>query len=442
MIPQQIKSCIVQKELFNHESKILIAISGGIDSVVMAHALKELNYMIEFAHCNFRLRGDESDCDQKFVENLAKEWEIPLHIKQFDTNQISKELKLNTQETARKLRYDWFQEVIKDHSFDVIAIAHNADDQIETVLINYGRGCGISGLHGIPYKNGQIVRPLLNSPRIEIENYAKDNRLNFRMDSSNLEKKYTRNKLRHDVIPILKKTFPNFLQNTIHNTELILKQEQIYFSKVNNFQKFISQNQEETVVNLNPFQEEENGDIILFELLKKYFFSYREIENILNQKTIPSGQKYINHSFIAITHQSKLIIKPNSSTETAAEYWIENSQETEHLPFLLTFEHLSPRHVYNLHSTEANELYIDADKIIFPLCLRHWKSGDRIYPYGLKGSKKVQDVFSDLKMNLFEKQNIWILESDKKIVWIINYRADRRFNVDNTTEQIFKLRVI
>lgn len=442
MILQQIKSCIVQKELFNSNHKILIAISGGIDSVVMTHALKELDYKIELAHCNFNLRGDESDGDQKSVENLAKEWNLPLHLKQFNTNQISKELKLNTQETTRKIRYEWFHEIIKMHSFDVIAIAHNADDQVETVLINYGRGCGISGLHGIPYKNGQIVRPLLNSPRIEIEDYAKKNRLYFRIDSSNLEKKYTRNKLRHDVVPILKKTFPNFLQNSIQNTELILKQEQIYFSKVNDFQKFISFNQDETVVDLLPFQRETNGEIILFELLKKFFFSYREIEKLIKQEIIPSGQKYINHSFIAITHQSKLIIKPNTWVETAPEYWIENSQETEHLPFLLNFEHLSPRHVQDLYSLEANELYVDADKITFPLCLRRWKPGDRIYPYGLKGSKKVQDVFSDLKMNLFEKQNVWILESDDKIVWIINLRADRRFNVDNTTEQIFKLKVI
>lgn len=441
MILQQIKSCIVHKELFNSNHKILIAISGGIDSVVMAHALKELHFKIELAHCNFKLRGDESDNDQKFVENLAKVWNLPLHIKQFDTNQISKELKLNTQETARKIRYEWFQEIIEMHSFDVIAIAHNADDQVETVLINYGRGCGISGLHGIPYKNGQIVRPLLNSPRIEIENYAKDNRLNFRIDSSNLEKKYTRNRLRHEVVPVLKKTFPNFLQNAINNTELILKQEQIYFSKVDDFRKFISLNQDETVVDLLPFQEQKNGEIILFELLKKYSFSYRQIEKLLKQESIPSGQKYINHSFIAITHQSKLIIKPNSTVETASEYWIENPQETEHLPFSLTFEHLSPRHVQNLYLLEANEIYVDTDKIIFPLCLRPWKPGDRIYPYGLKGSKKVQDLFSDLKMNLFEKQNVWILESDNKIVWIINIRADRRFNVDNKTEQIFKLRV-
>lgn len=441
MILRQIEKCTVQKGLFKTEDKILIAISGGIDSVVLTHALKELHYKIELVHCNFKLRGDESDMDQKFVEDLAKEWNLPLHIKQFDTNQISKELKLNTQETARKIRYEWFQEVIENHSFDVIAIAHNADDQIETVLINYGRGCGISGLHGIPYKNGQIVRPLLNSPRIEIEHYAKDNRLNFRIDSSNLENKYTRNRLRHDVVPILKKTFPNFLQNAINNTELILKQEQIYFSKVNEFQKFISLKQEETVIDLLPFQEEANGDIILFELMKKFFFSYREIEKLLKQENIPSGQKYINHSFIAVTHQSKLIIKPNKSIETASEYWIENSRETEHLPFSLRFEHLSPRHAYNLHLAESNELYVDADKIIFPLCLRHWKAGDRIYPYGLKGSKKVQDVFSDLKLNLFEKQNAWILESGQKIVWIINHLADRRYKVDNTTEQIFKLRV-
>ncbi len=442
MIIQQIKNCIVQKELLLSDSKILIALSGGIDSVVLTHILKSLDYAIEIAHCNFGLRGYESDADQVFVEKLAKEWGLKIHIATFETTLMSKKLKLNIQETARKLRYDWFQELAKEQSFNVVATAHNADDLIETILINYGRGCGISGLHGIPYKNGIYVRPLLDTPRIEIENYAKENRLYFRVDSSNLEKKYTRNKLRHDLIPIFKKTFPNFIQTVVNNTELIIKQEEIYYSKIEEFKSFISEKNEEIIIDLAPFKREKNGDIILFEWLKKYQFSYHQVKNLLEQKTFSSGQKYINNKYISITHKSQLIIKPNISEETSAEYWIENGEETIHLPIILKFEHLSVRQVFNLHEIGIHELYVDAEKIKFPLRLRRWKNGDRIYPYGLNGSKKIQDYFSDIKLSIFEKQNVWILESDDKIVWIVNHKADRRFNVDHKSEQIFKISVI
>lgn len=442
MIIQQIKNCIVQKKLFTANSKILVAISGGIDSVVLTHALQKLNYNIELAHCNFKLRGEESDADQMFVQKLAEEWNLKVHFAVFDTNTISQNLKINTQETARKLRYDWFEQICQQHHFQAVATAHNADDQAETILINIGRGCGISGLHGIPYINNKIVRPLLNTNRNDIETYAKENRIMFRVDSSNLERKYTRNKLRHDVIPILKKTFPNFIETITKNTELISQQEQIYNSKIQEFSKHITTIENQTTVELNPFKHTKNGEVILFELLKNFQFSFQQIQQMLKSENLQSGQKYISRNFISITHQSKLIIKPNSNTEIHHEYWIESPESTNHLPIDIQFDRLSFRQIDSLHNMQKNELFVDAEKIKFPLLLRKWKNGDRFYPFGLNGSKKVQDYFGDIKLNLFEKQNVWILESHDKIVWIVNHRADRRFAIDNKTEQIFKISVL
>ncbi len=436
---QAVENYIVQKQLFKHEKPLLIALSGGIDSFVMSHVLIKLGYPVNFAHCNFQLRGEESNLDEKFVLDIAKEWNIKIHIKRFNTKEYANQNNLSIQETARILRYEWFSELIIENDYQCVATAHNADDVAETLLINLGRGCGIAGLHGIPVKNGNIVRPILFASRMEIEEYARINRIRFRNDSSNFEKKYTRNKIRHDVIPILKKIFPVFIENITHSTELISKQEEIYNQAIASYSKHLAFENDKIVVDLNPFINHENGDIILFELLKKYNFSVSQVRNILEQGIKNKGSRFESSTHLAITHSGKLIIEESKFDECKDEYIIENIYKLNNLPINLCIENTSKNQISELIPQNPNYIFVDYSKLKFPLTIRHWKKGDRIYPYGLNGSKKIQDLYSDLKLNLFQKKDTWILESEDKIVWVIGFKADKRFCVDNKTEQILKI---
>lgn len=438
---ENVENYIVQKQLFNHNKPILIALSGGIDSFVMSHVLINLGYSVFFAHCNFQLRGEESDSDEKFVIDIAKEWNVKIHTKRFETVEYANKYNLSIQESARKLRYEWFKELILENDYQCVATAHNADDIAETILINLGRGCGIAGLHGIPVKNGNIVRPISFVPRVEIEEYARVNRIRYRNDSSNFEKKYTRNKIRHDVIPVLKKIFPGFIENVFHSTELICKQEEIYNQKIASFSEYFISKNNKIEVDLNPFFIHENGDIILFELLKQYNFSVSQVRNIIEQGHDKSGNRYESNTHLATTHSDKLIIDKLKSDFFKEEFMIESVFKCNQLPINLNMESISKNQISSLTPHNANYIYVDYSKLNFPLTLRHWKKGDRIYPYGLNGSKKIQDLFSDLKLNLFQKKDVWILESGGKIMWVVGIKADKRFCVENNSEQIIKISV-
>ncbi len=438
---QKVEDYIIHRQLFKHDKPVLVALSGGIDSFVMSDILIKLNYSVVFAHCNFQLRGDESDLDEKFVSNIANEWNIPIRVIRFKTTEYATENSLSTQESARKLRYDWFKELISEHNYQCVATAHNADDVAETLLINLGRGCGIAGLRGIPVKNGDIVRPILFVSRMEIEEYARESRIRFRNDSSNFERKYTRNKIRHDIIPILKTIFPGFIENITQSTELICKQEDIYNIVISQYSKHIVENNNKTEVELTPFIHIENSEVILYELLKPFHFSLSQVKNIILQGIENNGCRFDTFSHQAITHSGKLLIKNADSNILKDEYLIENLLDFNNLPILLNIENISKNEISELIPQSKNQIFVDYSKLVFPLKIRHWKKGDRIYPYGLNGSKKIQDLFSDLKLNLFQKKEVWILESDQKIVWVIGIKPDKHFSVSTNTEQILKFTV-
>ena len=427
MLIPKVEHFIFQKQLLVHNKPLIVANSGGIDSMVLTDILMKLNYSVELAHCNFQLRGSESDSDEKFVRDIASKWNIPVHVIHFNTKEIVEKSSVSLQEVARKLRYDWFEELILNCDFQGVATAHHADDVAETFLINLGRGCGIAGLHGIPPKNGNIVRPILFLSRAEIEEYARVNRICFRNDSSNAEHKYTRNKIRHEVIPILKQIFPEFIHSVSKTTELVSKQENIYNLKVSEFDKYIESILDKTEVDLRSFSKRTNDEIILFELLKPFDFNYSQICNMLNEGVKKSGIRFQSASHLAITHKGKLIIKPLTEHENEEEYLINGLSCFFDLPISFSCEVLDRSHISEPILTSPSEIFIDSDKITFPLKLRHWQNGDKFYPSGLKGSKKLQDFFSDLKLNLFQKKAIWILESNHEIVWIVGYRADKRF---------------
>lgn len=439
MLISKVEQFIFQKQLLVHNKPLIVANSGGIDSMVLTDILMKLNYSVELAHCNFQLRASESDSDEKFVRDIASKWNIPIHVTHFNTKEIVEKSSASLQEVARKLRYDWFDELILNIGFQGVATAHHADDVAETFLINLGRSCGIAGLHGIPPKNGTVVRPILFLSRNEIEEYARVNRICFRNDSSNAEHKYTRNKIRHEVIPILKQIFPEFIHSVSKTTELVSKQENIYNSRISEFNTYITSILDNTEVDLISMSKINNIDVILFELLKPFNFNFSQICNMLNEGVTKSGIRFQSSTHMAITHDGKLIIKPLTEDDNKEEYLIHTISDFSELPISFSYELLDKSQLLRPISATLSEIFVDLDKLTFPLKLRHWQNGNKFHPSGLNGSKKLQDFFSDLKLNLFQKKAIWILESNDEVVWIVGYRADKRFFISPHTEQILRI---
>ncbi len=421
------------------ERKILVACSGGADSMVLVHVLLSLNENIAIAHCNFNLRGEDSNADEELVRNFAQQNKLVLHLESFDTIAYAKENKISTQLAARELRYDFFKRLKSEFSYDYIAMAHHADDMAETILINLGRGSGIAGMKGMPVFKNDIIRPLISISRKEIENYAAKNIVKYRDDLTNFDNKYTRNRIRNEVLPILKEVFPNFLQNVSSSAQLLSSQEEIYEERILGFSKYIEQDNDQINVDLQGFAMSKQAAIILFEYLKQYHFTFTQCENILEDFS-KNGKIYYTQTHKSTIWNENLLIEVLSPENEQDIFYIEDLFSLPNLPLNFKITLLSRDEIIDF-KTDKNEIYIDYSLLKFPLILRKWKNGDRIYPYGLKGSKKLKDVFNDLKVNVLEKERAWILESDGKIIWLVNYRSDRRFAVNENSEQIVKISV-
>lgn len=408
--------------------KLLLAVSGGIDSMVLMHLFQQLNYDISIAHCNFQLRGEESNEDENFVKSEAEKFKIPNYFIRFDTENYSKENKLSTQLAARKLRYDWFQEIIS-LGFDYILTAHHLDDNVETFLINFIRGTGLEGLTGIPAQNGNIIRPLLPFSREEIENYAKENQIQWREDSSNASDKYFRNKLRHDIVPKLKELNTGFLdsfQNTLNHLQqaesLVNDASKLIYEKV----VVVKDNQLE--IHLKPLLEFQNYKAYLYQWLKNYGFSaWYDIYELVEAQ---SGKQVFSETYFLLKDREKLILSKRKLTTKKEGFIIESITSKVNIPLKLTFSK-----VVNIFETNSNCIFVDEDKIKFPLTIRKWQEGDYFYPAGMNGKKKLSKYFKDEKYSLIDKENQWLLCSENQIIWVIGKRADNRYIAHETTTQ-------
>lgn len=423
---------------FLKDSKLLIAISGGIDSVVLAHLLKKLNFSISLAHCNFQLRAKESDLDEDFIKQLANQLNIEAFTVQFDTNKYSKENKLSTQLSARKLRYDYFDALIKEHQFDYVLTAHHADDNLETFLINLSRGTGLEGLTGIPAQNRNIIRPLLKFSRLEILNFAKENAITWREDESNSEKKYIRNKIRHEVIPVLKTINPSLL-NTFNNTSNNLQEaQQIIEDRISDVStKIITKEGDIIKFNIKELLLLPNPKAYLYQFLKKHGFNeWDKVYNLLHAQTgkFLSTNSHIllkNRDFLLFSSDSKLAI----STESVFHIRKNTSKIT--VPIKLCIENSAENQV---HSKKT--ILVDKNLVLYPLVIRKWKHGDVFYPKGMMGKKKVSKYFKDEKTSLIDKQKTWLLcTKDDSIIWVIGLRQDRRFSINKNTKSILKISI-
>ena len=416
--------------------KVLVAISGGLDSVVLAHLITELNFDISLAHCNFQLRGKESNLDEAFVLQIAQEKTLPVFIKKFDTEIFAKKNKLSIQIAARQLRYKWFEELISEHHFDYVLTAHHADDNLETFLINLTRGSGLDGFTGIPAINRNIIRPLLTSSRDEILTFAKEKNIEWREDESNSSVKYIRNKIRHQVIPVLKEINPSLLETFSKTSKNLQESNQIIEDRISEIiSEVVSKENDITKFDIEKLKSLSNPKAYLYQILKTYNFTeWNDISNLLSAQ---SGKQIFSETHRLLKDRGFLLLSKKKPTRTGKMFLIKQHQTEVQEPIHIRIEKV------NEISTVNNQIiYVDADLLKFPLTLRKWKNGDYFYPKGMEGKKKISNYFKDKKLSLLEKENIWLLcSSENDIVWIVNERNDRRFLATKSTKTILKISI-
>jgi tRNA(Ile)-lysidine synthetase-like protein len=433
---QKFQNHLLQNFQFLSGKKILLATSGGKDSMVMLHLFQQLDYEIGIAHCNFQLREMESFEDQNFIQEYAAANDIPVFITQFDTKAFAEDYKVSTQVAARELRYNWFYELLETEKFDYILTAHHADDNLETFLINLSRGTGLEGLTGIPEQNDRVIRPLLAFSQEEMEEYAKLNNIKWREDSSNASDKYLRNKIRHHLVPMLKELNTNFL-SSFHKTQTYLQEAQVMVedASIMIYQQVAKQEDDTIYFDLKKLRKLPNYKSYLHQWLKEFGFSaWDDIYDLVESQ---SGKYVFSPEYRLLKDRDSLILSPINFVNEKEEYSIDENQKEVNIPLNLTF-----CKVADISLTTNSAIFVDADKLQFPLVLRHWNEGDSFQPFGMNGkSKKVSKLFKDEKLSLLEKENSWLLCSNEDIVWIIGLRQDERFRIENTTKNILKIQL-
>ncbi len=419
------------------DKKLLVAVSGGVDSVVLTHLLSALDFKIELAHCNFQLRGEDANDDEKLVMQLAKELSIKIHTKQFDTRRFAKNQKLSIQMAARKLRYNWFNQLLQVHELDFVITAHHLDDCLETFLINLTRATGLEGLTGIPAKNDKVLRPLLPFSKKDIVAYAQTNQLSWREDNSNNDTKYVRNKLRKEVIPGLKEINPGLL-NAFKQTQLYLLQSQLIIDEgmQNLKKKLISQEQDDVIkIKISEIKKLSHPEAYLYQLLKDYNFTeWNDVTALLDAQ---SGKQVLSRSHRLIKDRDFLLLQSLGAIEDVKTFvWNRMQDELQGEGFTLRLSE-----VINgaLTTTNQKRIYVDESALKFPLVVRKWQKGDYFYPFGMRGKKKLSKYFKDEKYSLLDKENAWVLCSDQEIVWLVGKRMDNRFKVAENTKKIIQI---
>jgi tRNA(Ile)-lysidine synthase len=450
---QRYKNFIQEHHLFSAKDNLLLAVSGGVDSAALCELCKQAGFNFSMVHCNFQLRGEESVRDEKFVKQLGEKYSVEVIVKRFDTQQYAFDHKISIQEAARKQRYEWFEELINSelsvfntssarihHSpFSIhLLTAHHADDNAETVLMNFCRGTGLTGLTGIPVKHGHIARPLLSFTKDELIQFANENNLGYVEDSSNLSTKYTRNLFRNEIIPAISKAYPQVKENLMDNIGRFKEIEKLYKKAVAALKKkLVHQKGNEWHIPVKQLMGFHNRALI-YEIISEFGFSEKQIEEVIKLAQSDSG-KYIESPqfhYRLIRHRHWFIISPAHAAESAT---IMIDEEDKNIIFengILYFERLSAP---ILHSTSANLALLDLKNITYPLLLRKWKTGDYFYPLGMLKKKKLSRFFIDQKLSKPDKEKVWVLESDKRIIWVVGHRIDERFKVTDKTKNTLKI---
>ena len=455
------KSYIKTKNLFQPKDKLLLAVSGGVDSVVLCELCKQAGYNFVIAHCNFQLRGAESERDENFVKALAEKYAVEIFIKKFDTEKYATENKLSIQVAARELRYNWFSELMGNKQFAIgnrqnqeeltteatnsqfpipnyLLTAHHANDNIETLLMNFFKGTGINGMHGILPKQGNIIRPLLFAKKEDISAFAKENNLDFVEDSSNASDKYTRNYFRNQLIPDLKKVFPQVEENLLHNIERFTEIETVYNEAIHLAkQKLLEPKGNEIHLPVLKLLKVKPVNTILYEIIKDYGFTAHQTTDVVALLKSESGKYVQSATHRAIKNRNWLIIAPNKTLEAENILIEKGDRQLEFQHGEITVELFSTQNVKL--KTQNNIAQLDAKEIKFPLLLRKWMPGDYFYPLGMQKKKKLKKFLIDQKLSITQKEKTWVIEMDKKIIWVVGLRIDDRFKINDNTKEIFQI---
>ena len=437
---EQFLKYIHNEKLFHSSQRILLAVSGGADSLLMLHLFVNTGFSVAVAHCNFGLRGSESDADEQFVADYCDQHNITFYQKSFSTEDFAKQEGISIEMAARDLRYNWFNQLLFQNHYDFLATAHHQDDVIETFLINLSRGSGIRGLSGIQPKSRKIIRPMLFTNRDEILEYCSRMKIEFRTDSSNQETVYKRNLIRHEVLPLLEQVNPAFRKNALRTIENLNETSQLFQQRMSEIKVFVYSEDEmgaiihiEKLLSLSPLR------TILFELIREFGFQIEQVDDIIDSLTKESGRKFYSNEYRLIKDREYLLIAPYISKPDQIFYIDEDCREISH-PVRLTIDKLDRTPAFRF-STHSSVVDLDLDKLVFPLILRHWQDGEYFQPLGMSGLKKLSDFFIDEKYSIPEKENAWILASGNRVVWLVGKRLDDRFKITSKTKQILRIRL-
>jgi len=430
---------ISRNQLFSGTDNVLLAVSGGIDSMVMANLFLKTDNTIGISHCNFQLRGTESDNDEKFVREFAEKSNTPFYTKSFDTEKYAEEKKVSIQMAARDLRYEWLEKNRITEGFDYIALAHNKNDILETVLLNIARGTGLKGMTGIKKKSDHIIRPLLFATRKEIVQYSDNNDLSYREDSSNVQIKYKRNKIRHQIIPEFEELNPDFIDSFSQTINQIEEAYGIFKNMVNKKkEQTVTEIGDKTLIDIYKLRNLSNKATYLYEFLKPYHFPSQIIPDIIESLEGIPGKQFLSPTHRLIKDRNHLIIT-SQKKDTTEKFYIDKETKELTQPIRLLFRKFSSKP--NLKIPHSPDIaWVDASNLEYPLILRKWKAGDYFYPLGMQDPKKLSDFFIDEKLSLIEKENSWILTSGDKIVWVIGKRIDDRFRIEKETNKILEIK--
>ncbi len=435
---KEFRKYISDNNLIKSGDKVLLGVSGGIDSMVMTHLFLQAGYQIGIAHCNFSLRGGESDKDEEMVRKYTTENNIPFYSIRFDTKGIAEKTGLSVQMAARELRYNWFEEIRNQNNFDQIAVGHNLNDNTETIMINLVRGTGIKGLTGMRPSAHRIIRPLLFTTRQEIVKYCMEHKIIFREDKSNAETKYTRNKIRHLVIPVLKEINPSIEATLNETAERFSEVDQIVSEYIKETDRKISEKKgNASVFNISQLKTLIHNKTIIYELFSPYGLSGLLLNDLLKIINGRTGRYILTPTHRIIKNRKELIVSPHVKAEEVY-YEIGNIEDFSKVPVIKAARFTNVTGDFAIPS-DNRFAYLDAQKIAFPLAIRKWRAGDYFYPLGMKGKKKLSDYFTDKKYSIPEKEKALIIESAGDILWIIGERIDDRFRITDHTRRIMVL---
>ncbi len=432
---------INNRQLFTKTNRILLAVSGGMDSVVMSELFHLAKFDFGIAHCNFGLRGEESDDDELFVKKLAKKYKVPFYSENFETQAFADQEGISIQMAARALRYQWFEQLLAREHFDYLATAHHQNDTLETILLNLTRGTGIAGLHGIKAKNGSVIRPIGFADREMIHDFVVERQLAWREDSSNESVKYQRNLIRNEVIPLLKQINPNLEQTIRQTVEKVAAVENIFAVEVEKLRTQLLRSEDSAFyLELAPLQATNEPLIKLAELLRPFHFTYLQASDIMETLDKEPGKIFHSPTHTLVKDRTQLVITPKALSGFLSAS-IEESQTGLEVDGLRLKIAIQPKAGFKT-LTSKTIACLDAATLQFPLKLRKWKEGDWFCPLGMNQKKKLSDFLIDEKVPLNLKSRVYVLTSNGSVAWIVGHRIDNRFKITDKTEQVMMLEKI